>query len=140
MALCAVLAGCGLFTAGDRVPANTGKIVVRYRWTAADSEARPEAFHVHRSVTAAGPFERLNPEPIPAPRAAEGEIVTLWVDRGIPLGQSRFYYLEAVGRDGVARKVAPVIEAQAVLPLQEEDRAARPRPADRSNPNEDPRP
>ncbi|MDK2972496.1 MAG: hypothetical protein PWP23_2251 [Candidatus Sumerlaeota bacterium] len=122
LALCA-LAGC----AGSSTPTaepGTGKIPIRYQ-VPEDTPAGLR-FHVYRAESASGPFERITAKPVSLPSRKSSKIVTLHVDRGLPLGATYYYYLESVDSTGRTAKVTEVAPARVLLPLQPEDPKASP--------------
>lgn len=120
-----ILAGCSLI-GGSRPapPEDAAKIPVRYQWSEGDVRVGAQAFNVYRSATRSGPFQRLNEEPIQVDNPEQDELILLYVDAGVDLGETYYYYIERLDSEGVTSKVTPVTPARAVLPLQREDYAA----------------
>ena len=117
-----LLSGCGVFSRGETaIPAEAGKILIRYQWTAADTETPPVAFHVYRSSSAAGPFRRLTSEPVKTGTHKAGETFVLFKDVGVQVGGTYYYYLERAGPRGERFKWTSVTPARAILPLDSKD-------------------
>ncbi len=118
------LAGCAHLFGGERTPppdiSGLGKVHLYYMLP--ESEAGDVRFHVLRSESRSGPFERLTDEPVAPPEdPPPGEPVRIWTDYGLPLGADYYYYLQRVGPDGEVRKATATGRSRVTVPLVDAD-------------------
>ncbi len=65
-------------------------------------------YNIYRSQSSSEGFEKINDDlVVPSPDNPNPEFV-VYLDRGLPLGETLYYYVEAVLQDGSKHKVTPV--------------------------------
>ncbi len=123
MAVVLFQASCAIFKTRSEVPANQAKVLLQYEWTSQDTHAKESLFSIYRGSARTGPFKQVNEKPVALSGHREGEIVTVFKDVDVRLGEEYFYYMERLDPSGAAVKIAPVAQVKAVLPLQPTDYA-----------------
>lgn len=94
-----------------------GAVPIMYLYGEGDRENPPRGFYVRRSAVPSGPFDRINPAPIPA--AAEPDFsrpAVIYRDGGLAVGSTWYYFLEVIDAQGRVRKATPVVSARVLLP------------------------
>lgn len=119
--------GCGSASTRPTAIQPKGDVPILYLYGEGDRAVPPAGFHVQRSESAAGPFRRINPEVISAPKEPDFSAPTvIFRDRGLPVGSTWFYYLEVVDSKGRSRKATPVVSARVVIPQAAAGKSAKP--------------
>ena len=76
------------------------------RWTTA-SELDNFGFHVYRSRSEEGPFERLTEESIPGAGTTDETNRYEFLDRSVEAGEEYFYFVESISVDGERKRLTP---------------------------------
>ncbi len=84
------------------------------RWTTA-TEVDNFGYYVYRGESEDGPFERLNPDPIPGAGTSDEPTSYEYVDDDIDLYQTYWYYLESISMSGEKERFTPVFRKKAKL-------------------------
>jgi len=77
------------------------------RWSTA-SEFESYGYHVYRSTSPDGPFERLTAEPIPGAGTSSVPHSYRYEDDTAEPGVTYYYYVEAISTSGRARRLTPI--------------------------------
>jgi len=92
----------------------------KIRWTTA-SEVDNFGFDVFRATKESGPFECINPEPIPGAGTTDETTDYLHVDDSIDPRQEYYYYVESISMQGERRRFTPILRAPPKLPREGDD-------------------
>lgn len=88
------------------------------RWSTA-SEVDNFGFDVFRGLSADGPFERLNEDPIEGGGTTDEPRRYAYVDDTIDPHVTYFYYVESISMAGDREKFTPVGKAPAKIPIED---------------------
>ena len=84
------------------------------KWSTA-SEVDNFGFDVHRSESADGPFERINPEIIEGAGMSDEPSYYRYVDTAIDPYKTYYYFVESISMGGVRERFTPIAKAKAKL-------------------------
>jgi len=108
--LCIGLGSCSLFSkeqnpvkSSDKDP--QGKVIIRWR---NETEHDNYGFHIYRGKTEKGPFKKINKEIIPGSGTTSTPREYVYVDQPLEIGETFYYYIEAISFAGVKEKITPV--------------------------------
>jgi hypothetical protein len=93
---------------GGGIVAKGEGAMVRVAWQM-DDQSGVLGFNVLRGLNDAGPWELVNPEPIPVDGDGEGAGSYSYFDVGLVEGETRCYWVEAVGEEGTREQVTAVM-------------------------------
>lgn len=98
------LDGIGLAIHPADGPAPEPRVI---RWTTA-SELENFGYHVYRSTSPDGPFERLTAEPIPGAGTTDIPHSYSFEDFTAAVGEDYYYYVESIDTSGRTRRFTPI--------------------------------
>ncbi|MFH0792751.1 MAG: hypothetical protein V2A74_01825 [bacterium] len=105
--------GCAGVAFQQEQPKNVGKVVLH--WRTNDLE-NTYGFNVYRSKSRNGLFAKVNESPILAKESELGQYE--YVDKPLPMGETFYYYIEAVSMTRETQKLTVTMPAQ-VKPLDQ---------------------
>lgn len=84
------------------------------RWTTA-SEVNNFGYDIYRAENPDGPFERINPQPVPG--AGTSDVINRYeyIDAAIDPSLDYYYYIESISINGIRRRFTAVRPAAAKL-------------------------
>ncbi len=84
------------------------------KWSTA-SEVDNFGYDVYRGDSEEGPFERLNPDPVPGAGTTDEPTYYRFVDDTIDPYKTYFYYIESISMGGVRERFTPVFPSKPKL-------------------------
>lgn len=89
--------------------AKTSKTI---KWATA-SEVDNFGYDIYRGDHEEGPFERVNPEPIPGAGTTDEPTYYQYVDEGLDVGRTYYYWVESISIHGERERFTPVVKVVA---------------------------
>jgi hypothetical protein len=105
--------------AGAEAKADEKPLDNRLKWSTA-SEIDNFGYHVYRSDSEDGPFDRLTEDPMPGAGTTDEPSYYEFIDDAIDPAQDYYYYVESLAMDGTRERFTPVIRAKAKQPKDED--------------------